>query len=282
MQPSGNRSRGTTGGVRSKNPLPLGWAPAWAESSPGISLYIMQTGELKLKELLVQPFCVQFMFWSIKSTPPLLWFVALPNAVLWSIMFPEPSTPTSIPLNPFASTVFWRATLFLALKNRRPSEEFPVKLLWMKLLWLPPFTEMPLLKLAAATLSLNTLSVEAVAAMVGSFVQSLAQMSIPSRFAAATTLCTHERWTLSNSIPAIPPITVPRPSISILKTLVPPPSTEIMLAARAAPCMVWPRSSSLTSLTVMEIPMAGHVKSFARKYRPAWSMVLQAMIAVAL
>ncbi len=126
----------------------------------------MQTGELKLKELLVHVFCSQLVFWSIISTAPLLLFVALPNAVLWSIMFPELSNPTSIPLNPFASTVFRWAVLFLALKNWRPSEAFPVKLLWMKLLWSPPFTEMPQKRLAAATLSLNTLSVEAVAAMV--------------------------------------------------------------------------------------------------------------------
>src|SRR6266853_184549 len=278
MQPSGNRSRGTTGGFRSKNPLPLGWAPpAWAQSSLGISLYIMQTGELKLKELLVQMFCVQLLFWSIISTAPLLWFVALPNAVLWSIMFPEPSTPTSIPLNPFASAVFWRTTLFFALESRRPSEEFPVKLLWMKLWWLPPFTEMPLLKLAAATLSLNTLSVEAVAEMVGLIVvQPLAPMSIPSSFPAATTLCTHEPWTLSNSIPAVPPVTVPGPSISILKRLAPPSSfTMIRGAAIASACMVWPRSSSLTLLTVMESPELQCVKSLATKYRPDWLITPQ-------
>src|SRR6266568_2880425 len=128
MQPRGNRSRGTTGGVRSKNPLPLGWAPpAWAQSSLGISLYIMQTGEFKLKELLVQLFCVQLLFWSTRSTPPVP-DLPLPSAVLWSIVFPEPSTPTSIPFNPFASTVFWRAALFLALESRRPSEAFPLKL----------------------------------------------------------------------------------------------------------------------------------------------------------
>src|SRR6266853_5691031 len=101
MHPSGNRSRGTTGGVRSKNLLPLGWAPPpRAESSLGISNYIMQTGELKLKELLVQLlFGGQILLLSTISINPGVPGVPdlpLPSAVLWSLVFPEPRIPTSI------------------------------------------------------------------------------------------------------------------------------------------------------------------------------------------
>ncbi len=110
MQPSGNRSRGTTGVVRSKNPLPLGWAPpAWAQLSLGISLYIMQTGELKLNELLVQVlFGGQMLLLSSISKNPVVPDLTLPSAVLWSIVFPEavfpePGIPTSIPFDPSLS-----------------------------------------------------------------------------------------------------------------------------------------------------------------------------------